>query len=181
LNAVAIAPSNNPRGSVIWASILVLLLFESLSPQAATRPLAAQVTEPLPLVFIVNRKNPVETLSLADVRMMLLGERSHWPNGARVTVVMRDPKQPERDAVIRLVCRMDDRDYTRTVLRAVFTAELQSTPKLLGTPAGVIRFIYNVPGAIGYIRPSEVDANVKIVRLLDAPAAAANGFTLQAR
>jgi hypothetical protein len=94
---------------------------------------------------------------------------------------MRDPKQPERDAVIRLVCKMDDRDYTRTVLRAVFTAELQSAPKLLDTPAGVIRFIYNVPGAIGYIRASEVDANVRIVRLTDAPASTAFGFTLQTR
>jgi hypothetical protein len=74
---------------------------------------------------------------------------------------------------------MDERDYTRTVLRAVFTAELQSAPRLLGTPAGVIRFVYNVPGAIGYIRASEIDDSVKAVRLSDAPAGAAFGFTLQ--
>jgi hypothetical protein len=79
------------------------------------------------------------------------------------------------------VCRLDDRDYMRTVLRAVFTAELQSAPKLLGTAAGVLRFVYNVPGAIGYVRASEVDDNVKIVTLTSAPAGAAFGFTLRAR
>ena len=172
--------SNNACGSAIFVCISVLLLFRSASPQTAPPP-QAPPAGPTPLVFVVNPKNPVETLSLADLRMMLLGERSHWPNGTRVTVVMRDPKQPERDAIIRLVCKMDERDYTRTVLRAVYTAELQSAPKLLGTPTGVIRFIYNVPGAIGYIRASEVDDTVKTVRLSDNPPGAAFGFTLQMR
>jgi ABC-type phosphate transport system substrate-binding protein len=177
LNAVTIGGSSPARGAATLVGIVLLLLFDSRLPQT----LAAQPVDPIPLVFVVNHKNPVDTLSLAEVRMMLLGERSYWPNGARVTVVMRGPEQPERDAVIRLVCRMDDRAYTRTVMRAVFTAELQSAPKLLGTPAGVIRFIYNVPGAIGYIRASEVDTTVKTVRLSKAPTDSAFGFTLQAR
>jgi hypothetical protein len=161
--------------------LCIALLCASLPPQAAPSAQAAQSAEPTLLVFVVNRKNPVELLSLSDLRTMLLGERSHWPDGARVTVVMREPKQPERDAVVRLVCRLDDRDYTRTVLRAVFTGDLRSVPKLLDTPAGVLRFIYNVPGAIGYVRASEVDDSVKVVRLPDAPAGAAFGFTLKAR
>jgi ABC-type phosphate transport system substrate-binding protein len=171
----------NARDAAMFSGIVLLLLGGSPLPTAPPQTLAAQPSAPIPLVFVVNHKNPIETLSLAELRMMLVGERSHWPNGGRVTVVMRDPQQPERDAVIRLVCRMDDRDYTRTVLRAVFTAELQSAPRLLGTPAGVIRFIYNVPGAIGYVRASEVDSTVKPVRLSNPPTDAAFGFTLQAR
>jgi ABC-type phosphate transport system substrate-binding protein len=181
LSAVTPAFSHNRGGAMAVLCVSVLFLSVSSLPQTASAPPAVRPADPIPLVFVVNRKNPVDALSLAEVRMMLLGERSHWPNGGRITVVMRDPQQPERDAVIRLVCRMDDRDYTRTVLRAVFTAELQSAPKLLGTPAGVIRFIYNVPGAIGYIRASELDGSVKAVRLAGAPAAAASGFTLQIR
>ena len=181
MNAVTIGRSSHAFAAATFVGGVLLFLFGSRLPQTTPQTVAARSIDPIPLVFVVNHKNPVETLSLAEVRMMLLGERSHWPNGARVTVVMRDPQQPERDAVIRLVCRMDDRDYTRTVLRAVFTAELQSAPKLLGTPAGVIRFIYNVPGAIGYIRASEVDTTVKTVRLSNAPADTAFGFTLQPR
>jgi ABC-type phosphate transport system substrate-binding protein len=173
------ASSSNARGVGFGVCIAVVLLSASMSSQATPPP--TQAGEPIPLVFVVNRKNPVQTLSLTDVRMMLLGERSYWPNGNRVTVVMREPEQPERDAIIRLVCRMNDRDYMRAVLRAVFTGELQSVPKLLGTPIGVIRFVYNVPGAIGYVLASEVDETVKIVRLSGAPAGAAFGFTLQTR
>jgi hypothetical protein len=94
---------------------------------------------------------------------------------------MRQPQEPERDAVIRLVCRLEERDYTRTVLRAVFTGESRSTPKLLDTAVGVLRFVYNVPGAIGYVRASEVDDTVRIVRITAPPEGVAFGFTLRTR
>jgi hypothetical protein len=162
-------------------SVCAAMLGTSLSTQGLPPPSASPVTEPVLLVFVVNRHNPVESLSLATARMLLLGEQSHWPDGDRITVVMRAPKQPERDAVLRLVCRLEDRDYTRTVLRAVFTGELRSAPKLLDSAAGVLRFIYNVPGAIGYIQASEFDDSVKLMPLSDPPAGAAAGFTMRAR
>jgi len=164
------------RGPAIIACALAAVASLSAHSVPIASPNPADST---PLVFVVNRKNPIQTLSVADVRQMLLGERSHWPNGDRVTVVMRQPKEPERDAVIRLVCKLDDRDYTRMMLRAVFTGELRSAPKLLDTPAGVIRFVYNVPGAIGYIKASEVDDSVKIVPISNASADSAFGFRLK--
>lgn len=166
--------STTPRTAATL--VCIVLVLGSLSAQA---PAPGSAADAVPLVFIVNRKNPVESLSLADMRKLLLGERSHWPDGERVTVVMRQPKEPERDAVIRLACKLDDRDYSRMVLRSVFTGELRSPPKLLDTSAGVMRFVYNVPGAIGYIRAAEVDDTVKILRLSAAPTGSAFGFRLK--
>src|SRR5580765_5708067 len=106
--------SNMAHGEVtcLCAALLgAVLSAQTPSPQRPAQPPAA-----VPLVFVVNHKNPVASLSLADLRLMLLGERSHWPDGARITIVMRQPQEPERDAVIRLVCRMEERAYTRTVL-----------------------------------------------------------------
>jgi len=39
------------------------------------------------------------------------------------------------------------------------------SPKTLSTPAGVRKFIFNVPGAIGYLRISDLDNSVKAVRV----------------
>jgi ABC-type phosphate transport system substrate-binding protein len=161
---------------VIW----IVLALASVSAQVPA-PTPSKPTDATSIVFVVNRKNPVQTLSLGDLRKMLLGERSHWANGDRITVVMRQPNEPERDAVIRLVCKLNDRDYTRTVLRSVFTGESQSAPKQLDTPAGVIRFVYNVPGAIGYLRASDVDDSVKILQISEAPTELAFGFRLKSR
>jgi hypothetical protein len=59
---------------------------------------------------------------------------------------------------------------------------LQGGPKVLDTPKGVRRFVFNVPGAIGYIRSDEVDSSVKVLRIAGAvPEHAAFGFTLRAQ
>ena len=117
------------------------------------------------LAIIVNTSNPVESLSLAELRKVFLGERSHWPSGRRITVVMMEPGHPERLALIRQVCQMSESDFTRHFLHGVFTGEVFVSPKTLASAVGVRKFIFNVPGAIGYVRASEVDPSVKVIRI----------------
>ena len=62
------------------------------------------------LAIIVNQSNPVDNCSFEELRKIFLGERSHWPNGRRITVVMLDPAQPERNLVLREIYGMTDKD-----------------------------------------------------------------------
>jgi ABC-type phosphate transport system substrate-binding protein len=117
------------------------------------------------LAIIVNQSNPIENLSSTELRGIFLGERSHWPNGRRITLVMMQPGEPERDAVLREVCRMSEKDFNNHFLHGLFTGEVFASPKTLATPVGVRKFVFNVPGAIGYLRTSDVDASVKVVRI----------------
>src|SRR5712675_2116145 len=87
---------------------------------STARTQSADVQPHLSLAFIVNAENPLTDTSLADLRRMLRGEVTRWPNGRKVTVAMREPGQPERDAVLRLICRMSEPDFTRYLLQATF-------------------------------------------------------------
>lgn len=60
---------------------------------------------------------------------------------------------------------MTDNDYNKYFIQARFIGNLQATPKILATSAGVREFVFNVPGAIGYVCAGEADASVKIVRI----------------
>jgi ABC-type phosphate transport system substrate-binding protein len=117
------------------------------------------------LAIIVNTANPVDDLSLSELRKVFLGERGHWPNGRRITLVMMEAGQPERKALIREVCQMKEDDFSRHFLHGVFTGELFVSPKTLASPMGVRKFVFNVPGAIGYVRASDLDASVKAIRV----------------
>lgn len=117
------------------------------------------------LAIIVNKSNPLDGLPLTELRKIFLAERGYWPNGRKITLVMREPDQPERNTVLRVIYRMSEGDLNRYFLHASFTGEIQAPPKLLSTAAGVRRFIFNVPGAIGYVRASEVDESVKPIRV----------------
>ena len=73
--------------------------------------------------------------------------------------------QPERDVVVRDVCRMSESDFRRRFLQGLLTGEVLVSPKTLATPVGVRKFVFNVPGAVGYLRPEDVDDSVKVIRI----------------
>jgi len=117
------------------------------------------------LAIIVNQSNPVENFSYEDLRKIFLGERSHWPNGRRITLVMLDPSQPERKVVLRDIYGMSEKDLNNHFIQGVFSGEVFVSPKTLANSADVLKFVFNVPGAIGYVLVSDVDSSVKVLRV----------------
>ena len=115
--------------------------------------------------IVVNRSNPVENLSFPELRKIFLGEQSHWSNGRRISVVMLEPGKQERQAVLAQVCRMDDKDFDKHVSQGLSSGEIHAAPKTLGSSAEVLKYVYNVPGAIGYVRVTEADDSVKILHI----------------
>jgi ABC-type phosphate transport system substrate-binding protein len=117
------------------------------------------------LAIVVNNANATDDLSLGQLRSILLAERAHWSNGQKITVVMREQGHPERALILRAVCRMSETDFNQYLMHSTFTGQVQGGPKLLASAPGVRKFIFNVPGAIGYLRAAEVDRSVKAVRI----------------
>ena len=117
------------------------------------------------LAIVVNQSNPVDNLSFQELRKIFLGERSHWPNGRRITLVMIPPGRPERAAILSELYHMSEAEVDRHFLRALFTGQVLVSPKTLNTPVGVCKFVFHVPGAIGYLRASDVDDSVRVIRI----------------
>ena len=137
------------------------LLIQGLFSRSLKKPIGATKRP----AIIVNQSNPIDDLSLKELRTVFLGERSHWPNGRRITLVMMDQGLVERNAALRDVCHMSETEFGRHFLQGLFTGEVFVSPKTLSTPTGVRKFVFNVPGAIGYVRASDVDETVKVIRI----------------
>jgi ABC-type phosphate transport system substrate-binding protein len=147
--------------------IAALLL--ALAAREAVEGAAVPPTDPevpiQPLAIIVNRSNGVDELSTSELRRIFLGARSHWPNGRRITLVMREPGEPERRCMLRDLYQMSESDLKNHFLHGLFTGDILVSPKILATAVGVRKFVFNVPGAIGYVRLSDVDDTVKVLRV----------------
>jgi phosphate transport system substrate-binding protein len=148
---------------IVMVAVLLLEVSQGGAGQGGAP--AAQTTSDDTLAIIVNQTNNVDDISLKELRTVFLGERSHWANGRRITLVMMDPGLAERKAVLRDICRMNEAEFSRHFLQGLFTGEVFVSPKTLSTPIGVRKFVFNVPGAIGYIRASDVDTTVKVIRV----------------
>src|SRR6266567_3116334 len=77
-----------------------------------------------PLAIVVNRSNPVDDLSSAELRRIFLGNRSHWASGRRITLVMREPGEPERKTVLHDVCGMNEDQFKNHFVHGLFTGEM---------------------------------------------------------
>lgn len=147
---------------IVIAAVLLLEVSPSGAAQGAN---TASASGDDTLAIIVNQTNNVDDISLKELRTVFLGERSHWANGRRITLVMMDPGLAERRAVLRDICRMNETEFSRHFLQGLFTGEVFVSPKTLSSPTGVRKFVFNVPGAIGYVRASDVDTTVKVIRV----------------
>lgn len=156
----------------ILGALLVVTAFAALvsAPLMGTAKLAPSDPQGRPaaddcVAIVVNRSNPVENLSLAELRKVFRGEQNHWSNGRRVTVVMLESGKTERQAILSQIYQMDDKDYNSYFLHNMFTGEVHAAPVALASSADVLKYVLNVQGAIGYVRTIDADDSVKIVRV----------------
>ena len=154
-----------PRLTNLLIAVLLLAWPEVDTVRAVTGSFQDLPGTTEPLVIVVNRSNPVDDLTSAELRRIFLGNRSHWANGRRITLVMREPGEPERNTILRDVCGMTEDQLKNHFLHGLYTGEILVSPKILSSSTGVRKFIFNVPGAIGYLRVGDVDATVKVVRI----------------
>jgi hypothetical protein len=151
---------NLSKSRHVTAAAVLLWLLLACGHGAA---LAAERGESLAIV--VHKSNPLENLGMDELRRYCLAERRHWPHGRKVTIVLRESGVAERDLALREVFGMNETEFKRHFLQLTFSAEVQCTPKELATGVGVRRFVVNVPGALGFVRLSEVDGSVKVITL----------------
>jgi phosphate transport system substrate-binding protein len=154
-----------------WALLfgVTILMFGSATPvtgvKASPVPAPGHLSPERTLAIVVHPSNPVENLTMAELRRVFLGEEGHWPDGQRITLVMMEVGEPERKAVLQQICRMNESDYRKSILHRLYTGELLVSPKTLSNPTHVRGFVFNVPGAIGYLRAVDVNESVKVVRI----------------
>ena len=90
---------------------------------------------PMELAIIVNKANPTDNLSLAELREYFMAERGHWPNGqGKVRVVMLEPGNPEREAALRLIYDMNEKGFTSYFLGKKFRGETLEEPRQQSSP-----------------------------------------------
>ena len=151
------------RGSVArLAVVIAAAALRSVEPQAQP---AAQPAAPDGLAIIVNRSNPVDGLSMGELRRIFMLETQTWPNGRKITVILREKGQPERAEAIRLICELSEPEYERHVLFQTFRGSTGWGPRSILSASSMLRFVFNAPGAIGYVPAHQADQSVKVLRI----------------
>src|SRR5437763_17188898 len=92
------------------AAFSIAALSLESAPNASSLP-EPQIASEQNLAVVVNLSNPVQNLSMPELRRIFIGERSQWPNGRSITLVMMEPGRPERAVVLRAIYPILDNDF----------------------------------------------------------------------
>ena len=150
-----VAASRRARLAIAAGSVLGMLLAQPCAAQVATRTI---------VTVVVNQDNPVNNLSLAELRDILSGQRAYWSAGHPVSLIlMPSPGTPERQTVLSVVLGMNEASYKKHWVGRVFRAESASEPTTADSPDVVGRAVARIRGAIGLV--AQAGPNVRVVRI----------------
>jgi len=113
--------------------------------------------------IIVNKANTIYDLPIADAKKVFMGDKSTWPSGKRVTILMIAQGQPERAVVLRQIYKMSEEDLGQYFIAAGFAGKVSAPPKDVASAAQMKQSVATNPGAIGYVKKEDVDETVKTV------------------
>ncbi len=152
-----------PVGShrAIRLALAVILAALVSAPAARAQKAAGEVA------FVVNTKNPVTDVTIAQLRKIYLGDETRWAGKERITILLLPAGREERRILFDQLLKMSDDDYVRHWIGKVFQGEATSGPKTAASPASMGKLVAGLPGAIGFLgaQDAAADATLKILRV----------------
>jgi hypothetical protein len=120
-------------------------------------------TNPNTLAVIVNKSNPVNDLSTAELRKILLGQRTIWKGSQKIILLLPTVGSAERQTALRLVA-MDESNYKQYWQEKASGGDSTAAPT-----ASASGFAVNVVAesndAIAVVPLADVKGSVKILRV----------------
>ena len=132
--------------------------------------MAAQAGESKIAVIVSSRDHDVATIDPGTLRNIYLKKVFVDPQGHAYIPVNLPPDSRLRQAFFRTAIGMSELRLQNYWNQQYFQGV--SPPYVLGSEAAVVEFVAKTPGAIGYVEPCFVTADVHAVQLLTLPAAA---------
>jgi phosphate transport system substrate-binding protein len=130
------------------------------------------------LAIIVAKDVPLDDVALPDLVKIFRCEKTTAPDGTRLTIVTREKGSAERAAALAGIYKFSDAAFEKYFMQQVFTGSVAAAPRIVASVPGLKKLAASAPGTIGYVRASDVDDSVKVVKI-DGLAPGAPGYALK--
>ncbi len=120
------------------------------------------------LAVVINKSNPVETLSMAQLRRLIMGDVRTWQDRKPVLLIARDPSTKTFQCMITSIAKMSVADYKRYIINAEFRGEDPLVIQSADSNATAAKLVLQSPAAMAVIDANSLPAlgdSVKIVRV----------------
>jgi ABC-type phosphate transport system substrate-binding protein len=117
------------------------------------------------IAVVVNPANAYTSLSAADLRKILLGERKFWKSNVPVSLVLRQEGAWEREHILATLLRMTDADFEQHWQALIFRGEASAPPLAVPSNGMATEYVADTPGAISFIVGKNLRSDLKVLRI----------------
>lgn len=120
---------------------------------------------PCDIAVVVSAANPLEGISLSEVRKILTGERRFWSGNVQVKLVLREPGSPERDKVLNCLLKLNNKEFAQLWRTKIFRGEAFDEPLSVTSVASQEQYLAGTPGGLTFLNANSVPPQLKVLRL----------------
>ena len=120
------------------------------------------------LAVVVNKANPVESLSMAQLRKLILGDVRAWQNNKNVALIARDPSTKDFQCVLSTIVRLSVAEYHRYIISAEFRGDEPMAIQTVDSDATAGKYVSGSAGGLAIVEANSVPAigaSVKVIRI----------------
>src|SRR2546422_10307497 len=143
--------------AILWTMFCLPTILQS--------PSAAQTARGADIAVVVHPDTPIDDLSLAEVRRVLLGDRQYWNSKLPVVLLIRAPVARERDVVLRVIYQMSEAQFKQYWVAKIFRAEAAAPPRIVYSNDMQFELLTALPGSIAFVDSRNMRAGVKVLRV----------------
>jgi hypothetical protein len=114
---------------------------------------------------VVRPDLPVDNISFAELRRLMMGDRQYWSSNLRVTLLVRAPGTHERDVILKSVYQMSEAQFRQYWISKIFRAEAVSGPKIVYTNEMATELVAAIPGAVAFVESTQIPKGLKVLKI----------------
>lgn len=143
-----------------WLALCLACLLIGLAVSPASAQGAAG-----DIAVIAHADVPVDNLTVAELRRLLLGDREFWSPGVKVTLFVRAPVARERDVAVKDICQMTEAQFRQHWIAKVFRADTATGPRIVYSSQMAVEQVSRTPGAISFVEAAVAGKGVKVIKI----------------
>ena len=114
------------------------------------------------IAVVVHADNPLETLSLSELKRIYLGKQTNFGDGTTITLGASEGMEESfYDAVLGMTAFK----FRRHWVKEIFAGGVGKPPESLHDPEAVLQFIAADRGAIAFIEANETGIDTRVVAI----------------
>jgi hypothetical protein len=127
--------------------------------------LAAAAADSNAVAIVVRPDVPVENLSFAELRRLMLGDRQFWSSNLKVTLLVRAPGAREREVVLKTIYQMSEAQFRQYWIAKVFRDEASSAPRIVYSNEMATELVLQMAGAVAIVDAAQIPKGLKVLKI----------------